>query len=118
MSDPYDCTRPTGWTANADGDAVAYTDPAGTRRVTITEVSRGLSLFWWVDAARRPTPSADWEPVATTAGDSFRDHEAAVRAAERVVARFAAAASERADERPEQATESVDARDEAVADGG
>ena len=42
---------------------------------------------------------------------------------ERVIDQFVAehgtdGASERADERPEQATESVDARDEAVADGG
>jgi hypothetical protein len=89
MADPYDCTHPAEWTASEDGDTVAYTNPAGTRRVTITEVSRGLSLFWWVDAARRPEPGADWDPVATDTGDSFRDPERAVRAAESVVARFA-----------------------------
>ena len=117
MADPYDCTRPAGWTASEEGDAVAYTNPAGTRRVTITEVSRGLSLFWWVDAARRPTPSADWEPVATDAGDSFRDPERAVHAAEEVVARIADGVVG-PEEEPETAGDSRDGGDEAVADGG
>jgi hypothetical protein len=111
MSDPYDCTLPPGWTTRQDGDAVAYTNPEGTRRVTVTELSRGLSLFWWVDAARRPTPSADWEPVSTDASESFRDPEEAVRSAETVVARFAG----------EVGVREADGRevgDEAVADGG
>jgi hypothetical protein len=112
MSDPYDCRLPAGWTAGQDGDAVAYTNPAETRRVTITEFSRGLSLFWWVDAARRPTPSGDWEPAATGAGESFRDPERAVRAAAGVVSRLAEGVGV-ADSDPE----SHEVGDEAVADG-
>ena len=116
MADPYDCTRPAEWTASEDGDTVAYTNPAGTRRVTITEVSRGLSLFWWVDAARRPTTDADWEPVTTDTGDSFRDPERAVRAAETVVARFTDGMVATGED-PETAGDGHEVGDEAVADG-
>jgi hypothetical protein len=89
MRDPYHVSRPADWTVRVEADAVAYVDPAATRRVTVTELSRGLTLYWWVDAATRPDPDADWEPAACVPGDSFRDHERAARAAERAVAALA-----------------------------
>jgi hypothetical protein len=89
MRDPYDLSRPADWAVRVETDAVAYVDPTATRRVTVTELSRGLTLYWWVDAATRPDPDADWEPAAATPGDSFRDPARASRAAERAVAALA-----------------------------
>ena len=70
--DPYDVDLPADWTAataTAAAGTTRYERSDGTLRVEITEFSRGLSLYWWVDAYERV--DGDWSRVEAGLGDSF-----------------------------------------------
>jgi hypothetical protein len=76
--DPYRLDRPDGWTAATEGDTTTYESPGGTRRVEITEFSRGLSLYWWVDVYERDDDG--WMRVEVGLGESFTRADAVASA--------------------------------------
>ncbi|SEK48780.1 hypothetical protein [Haloferax larsenii] len=86
--DPFSLSLPEGWTVELDVDTsvddprsqVVYESPDSRFRVTITEFSRGLTLYWWVDIFARA--GGEWHRRETGLGDSFRDPEAVAAAAQ------------------------------------
>lgn len=78
--DPYDLDLPAAWTAATEDGTTRYEQSDGARRVEITEFSRGLSLYWWVDAYERV--DGDWSRVEAGLGDSFTRSAAAAAAAQ------------------------------------
>ncbi len=82
--DPYELDLPTGWTCTVDDGRIDYVDADGTARITITEFSRHLQVYWWVDVYTR-SGSGDWTQREVGTGDSYRSGDAAARAAQSVV---------------------------------
>ncbi|QIB75572.1 hypothetical protein G3I44_15495 [Halogeometricum borinquense] len=78
MDDPYCLDLPRGWTANTDGETTTYERPDGTLRIEITEFSRGLSLYWWVDVYERN--GDDWTQIEVGLGASFTSADDAAAA--------------------------------------
>jgi hypothetical protein len=76
--DPYRIDLPDGWTVVTEGDETTYESPGGTRRVQITEFSRGLSLYWWVNVFERD--GDDWTRVEVGLGESFTRADAVASA--------------------------------------
>ncbi|SEO24370.1 hypothetical protein SAMN04487948_101295 [Halogranum amylolyticum] len=84
-TDPYDLDLPSEWCYTVEGGRVVYENEASTVRVSITEFSRHLQVYWWVDVFTREETDAEWTKREAGLGDSFRDPDDAVRVAEVLV---------------------------------
>jgi hypothetical protein len=80
--DPYGLDVPPGWTGRVDGDRTTYESADGERRVVITEFSRGLSIYWWVDVYER---DGEWTRREAGVGDTHTDPDDAAAAAQSYV---------------------------------
>lgn len=82
--DPYELDLPTEWTYTVEDGRVDYVDADETARITISEFSRHLQVYWWVDVYTR-SEDGSWTQREVGTGDSFRSGEAAARAAQSVI---------------------------------
>ncbi|EJN58474.1 hypothetical protein HSB1_29520 [Halogranum salarium B-1] len=83
--DPYDLDRPNNWSYAVDDGRVVYENDDATVRVSITEFSRHLQVYWWVDVFTRDDTEETWTKREAGLGDSFRDPEDAAQVAEVLV---------------------------------
>jgi hypothetical protein len=81
---------PDRWTVEADGARVVYENPEATVRVVLTEFSRNLTLYWWVDVVARERTGAAWTRRAVGPETTYRDPEAAADHAEGLIHEAAA----------------------------
>jgi hypothetical protein len=81
-ADPYGLDVPPGWTERVDGDRTTYESGDGDCRVVITEFSKGLSIYWWVDVFERDDGRTHREAGV---GDTYTDPAAAAVAAQSYV---------------------------------
>lgn len=84
-ADPYELDIPTEWHHTVEGGRVDYENEESTVRVSITEFSRHLQVYWWVDVFTRADTDAEWTKREAGLGDSFRDPDEAVQVAEVLV---------------------------------
>ena len=84
-ADPYDLDLPAQWTHVVEGGRVTYENEESTVRVSITEFSRHLQVYWWVDLFTRTDSDDRWTKREAGLGDSFRDPEDAARVVEVLV---------------------------------
>lgn len=84
-ADPYDLDLPNEWSHTVEDGRVIYENEDSTVRVSITEFSRHLQVYWWVDVFTREEESGEWTKREAGLGDSFRDPDDAVRVAEVLV---------------------------------
>lgn len=90
-TDPFGVDVPEGWTRDVDAERTVYEADDAAVRVEIRELSRRLSLYWWVDVSERV--DGEWTRRDAGIEDTFRDPDAAAAAAQAAV--DAAAASRR-----------------------
>jgi hypothetical protein len=83
-SDPYDLDLPNEWCYTVEDGRVVYENEDSTVRVSITEFSRHLQVYWWVDVFTREGDD-EWTKREAGLGDSFRDPDDAARVAEVLV---------------------------------
>ncbi|KAB1196844.1 MULTISPECIES: hypothetical protein [Haloferax] len=75
--DPFSLSVPEGWSVAIDTDTddangrTVYESPDEDYRVVVTEFSRGLRLYWWVDIFAYA--GGEWHRREVGLGDSFRD---------------------------------------------
>ncbi|MFB6122937.1 MAG: hypothetical protein ABEJ78_05710 [Haloferacaceae archaeon] len=114
-TDPYGIRLPDEWTVTTEDSRVVYENGDATVRVVVTEFSRNLMLYWWVDVATRPTPDDAWTRRAVGPETTYRDHETAADHAETLI-HEAAAGREFADAPPVESPERSESpgRDERV----
>lgn len=82
-ADPFGVVVPAGWTRDADADRTVYRADGAGVRVEIRELSRRLSLYWWVDVYERV--GGEWVHRDVGVEDTFRNSDAAAAAAQTVV---------------------------------
>lgn len=81
-ADPYDLDLPAQWSHVVEDGRVTYENEESTVRVSITEFSRHLQVYWWVDLFTRADADDRWTKREAGLGDSFRDPEDAARVVE------------------------------------
>ncbi len=82
-ADPFGVDVPDGWTRTVDADRTVYEADDADVRVEVRELTRRLSLYWWVDVYERA--GGEWTPRDVGVEDTFRDPDAAAAAAQTVV---------------------------------
>ncbi|WP_129112854.1 hypothetical protein [Halegenticoccus tardaugens] len=85
MFDPYDLDLPAGWRCDSTDSSVDYLNDPSTVRITITEFSRHVQVYWWVDVYTRSTGSDEWVKREVGLGDSYRDPARAAAAAQEAI---------------------------------
>ncbi|MFC6988141.1 hypothetical protein ACFQJD_04345 [Haloplanus sp. GCM10025708] len=84
-ADPYEICLPDEWTVTVEDPRVVYENGDATVRVVVTEFSRNLTLYWWVDVATRAATDNAWTRRAVGPETTYRDHEAAIDHAEELI---------------------------------
>ena len=87
-ADPFGVELPEGWTRTVDAERTVYEADGAGVRVEIRELSRRLSIYWWVDVYERA--GDEWKPRDVGVADTFQDPDAAAAAAQAVVRSAAA----------------------------
>lgn len=82
-TDPFGVDVPEGWTRDVDAERTVYEADDAAVRVEIRELSRRLSLYWWVDVSERV--DGEWTRRDAGIEDTFRDPDAAAAAAQAAV---------------------------------
>ena len=82
-ADPFGVDVPEGWNRTVDAERTVYEADDADVRVEIRELTRRLSIYWWVDAYERA--GDEWVQRDVGVEDTFRDPDAAAAAAQAVV---------------------------------
>ena len=82
-ADPFGVDVPAGWSRSVDADRTVYEADGADVRVEIRELSRRLSLYWWVDVYERA--GGEWTRRDVGVEETFRDPDAAAAAVQSVV---------------------------------
>ena len=82
-ADPFGVDVPEGWTRSVDVNRTVYEADDADVRVEIRELSRRLSLYWWVNVYERV--GGEWTRRDVGVEATFRDSNAAAAAAQTVV---------------------------------
>ena len=80
---PFGVDVPEGWTRTVDAGRTIYEADGAGVRVEIRELSRRLSLYWWVDVYERV--GGEWTRRDVGVEDTFQDPDAAAAAVQAVV---------------------------------
>lgn len=82
-ADPFGVDVPEGWTRTVDADRTVYEADGAGVRVEVRELTRRLSIYWWVDVYERV--GDEWVSRDVGVEDTFRDSDDAAAAAQAVV---------------------------------
>ena len=87
-ANPFGVDVPEGWSRTVDADRTVYESDGAGVRIEIRELSRRLSIYWWVDVYERV--DGGWTHRDVGVEDTFRESDAAAAAAQAVVRSAAA----------------------------